>query len=100
MPYQVRGVRSGALALIRAWRRSAMPRSGCDISAILVSTSRSPSALLARGPRRAAALSSWARSFIAARSSAVNPFDEVRLADFWVAFCALIGPLGRFVLQD
>ena len=49
----------------------------------------------ARGPRRASAFSSWARSFIAARSSSVNPLDFLRiavalLADFCVPFFGLI----------
>ena len=85
------------------WSRSAMARSGSGISAIAASTSPSPSALPARGPRRAAALSSRARSFIATRSSAVNPFDDspvaaVPLADFCVVFLALILPswCGRY----
>ena len=56
-----------------------MARSGSGISAIFASRSVSPSAFLARGPRRAAAFSSWARSRIAARSSSVNPLDA------WVA---------------
>ena len=49
----------------RPWRD---PASG--ISAIFASTSLSPSAL----PPARAAFSSWARSFIAARSSSVKPF--------------------------
>jgi len=44
-PYQVLGDRSGAAALTIAWIRSAIERSGSDISAILASTSLSPSAL-------------------------------------------------------
>ena len=68
-----------------------MARSGSGISAIFASTSASPSALPARGPRRAAAFTSWARSFIAARSSSVNPLDAlpvVSLADCCVPFFA------------
>ena len=70
-----------------------MARSASGISAIFASTSRSPSALAARGPRRAAAFSSWARSFIAARSSSVNVSDVVSIAvvlraDFCVSFMA------------
>ena len=70
-----------------------MARSGSGISAIFASTALSPSALPARGPRRAAAFSSWARSFIAARSSSVNPSNVlsiavVLLADFCVSFIA------------
>src|SRR5690606_20357786 len=61
-----------------AWIRSAMARSESSISAIFASTSRSPSALalFVRVPRRASAFNSRARSFIAARSSAVNPPDS------------------------
>src|SRR5438034_2180999 len=93
IPYQVFGERAGALALMIAWSRLAMARSGSRIAAIFASTSPSPSALsfFPRGRRRASAFSSWARSFIAARSSSVNPFDflliaVVLLADFCVAF--------------
>src|SRR6266576_309130 len=91
IPYQVLGERAGALALMIAWSRSAMARSDFGISAIFASTSLSPSALPARGPRRAAAFSSWPRSLIAARSSFVNPFDPlpvVLLADCSVPFFA------------
>src|SRR5215472_4065289 len=77
IPYQVLGERSGALALTRAWIRSARARSGSVISAIFASTSLSPSALAARGPRRAAVFSSWPCSFIAACSSSVNPWDTL-----------------------
>src|SRR5438874_2469104 len=49
-----------------------MARSALGISAILASTSASPSALAL--PRRSSALISRARSLIAAFSSAVNPF--------------------------
>src|SRR5215831_3604590 len=63
-----------------AWTRSAMTRSGSAISAIFASTSLSPSALAARGPRRAAAFTSWACSFIAPRSSSVNPPDVLFFA--------------------
>src|SRR6266511_3060901 len=97
IPYQVFGERAGALALMMAWRRLPMARSGSGISAIFPSTALSPSALSARGPRRAAAFSSWARSLIATRSSSVNPLNVlpiavVLLADFCVAFLALIVP--------
>src|SRR5438132_6314071 len=89
IPYQVFGERAGALALTIAWSLSAIARSGSGISAILASTSLSPSAL----PRRAAAFISSARSFIAARSSGVNPSDVllvvvVLLADFCGPFFA------------
>src|SRR5881398_3442899 len=89
IPYQVLGERAGALALTMAWSRSAMARSGFGISAIFASTSLSPSAL--------SAFSSWARSFIAARSSSVNPLTALRvalalLADFFVSVFGLIEP--------
>src|SRR5262249_29736167 len=43
------------LALMIAWSRSAMARSGSGIAAIFASTALSPSTLSARGPGRAAA---------------------------------------------
>ncbi len=57
IPYQVFGESSGALALMIAWSRLAMARSGPGISAIFASTSRSPSALFLLA--RASAFSSW-----------------------------------------
>src|SRR5215212_10149088 len=45
IPYQVLGESPGALALMMAWSRSALARSGPGISAIFASTSLSPSAL-------------------------------------------------------
>src|SRR5436190_15287909 len=82
IPYQVFGDRAGALALMIAWSRLAMARSGSRIAAIFASTSPSPAAssFVARGPRRASALRSCARSFIAARSSSVNPLDVLLIA--------------------
>src|SRR3972149_1163066 len=84
IPYQVFGESPGALALMMAWSRLAMARSGSGISAIFASTALSPSAL--------SAFSSWARSFIAARSSSVNPLNvfsaAVLRADFCVPFFA------------
>ncbi len=70
-----------------------MALSGSDISAIFASTSRSPSSLFLVA--RASAFSSFARSFIAARSSAVNPSDVpaiavVLLADFCAIPCFLL----------
>src|ERR1700733_9070601 len=53
-----------------AWSRLPLARSGSGIAAIFASTALSPSA---PGPGRAAPFSSWAYSFIAARSSSVNP---------------------------
>src|SRR5215471_17747095 len=89
IPYQVLGARAGAPALTMAWTRSARARSGPVISAIFASTSLSPSALAPRGPRRAAVFTSWPCSFIAARSSSVNPLGTlpvVLLAGFCVSF--------------
>src|SRR5438067_2329483 len=73
IPYQVLGERAGALALMIAWSRSAMARSGFVISAIFASKAFSSFAL--------PALRSCRVSFIAACSSAVNP---LLLADFGV----------------
>src|SRR4029450_11279947 len=91
IPYQVFGQRSGAVASTISWSRLAMTRSDPSLPATAASRSRSPSArfLLAR----ASAFSSWARAFIAARSSAVNPLDVVLralalFADFCVTFVA------------
>src|SRR5829696_4419375 len=50
IPYQVFGERAGALALMMAWSRSPIVRSGCVISAIFASASLS----------RASVFSSWA----------------------------------------
>src|SRR4030042_1324493 len=93
IPYQVFGERAGALALMISCSRLAMARSGSGISAIFASTALSPSALSLFA--RAAAFSSWARSFIAARSSSVNPLDflliaVVLLGDFCVSFFGLL----------
>src|SRR5438874_1076726 len=93
IPYQVLGERAGALVLMIAWSRLAMARSGSAISAILASTSLSPSARSARAPRRASAFHSWTCSFIAACSSSVNPLDSL-----WVAVVVLdqdVGAAGR-----
>jgi hypothetical protein len=80
----------GATALMTAWSRSAMARSASGISAIFASTTLSPSAF---GPGRAVDLSSFARSFIAARSSSVNrsgvvPFAVVLVSGFCESFMA------------
>src|SRR5438128_9193813 len=95
IPYQVLGQRAGALALMMAWSRSAMARSRFGISAIFASTSLSPSAL------PAAAFSSWARSFIAARSSSVNPLDAlpvVLLADCCVpVFAGFLSAIAKLL---
>src|SRR5688500_1020740 len=93
IPYQVFGERAGALALMIAWSRLPRARSGPGMAAIAASTALAPSALSARGPRRSAAFSSWARPFIAARSSSVNPLAVLPIAvvllpDFCVPFFA------------
>src|SRR3989449_1775450 len=95
IPYQVLGARPGAMALMIAWSRLAMARSGSRISAIFASRALAPSALSARGPRPADAFRSWRYSFIAARSSSVNALNfsliaVVLLADFCVSFVGLI----------
>src|SRR6266699_2184435 len=79
MPDHVLGDSSGALALTIAWTRLAMLRSGSFIALIFASTALSPSAV--------PPFSSRTYSFIAARSSAVNP---VRLADFRAPFLGLM----------
>src|SRR5207249_11832657 len=84
IPYQSLGERAGTLSMMIAWSRLAMVRSGSRISAIFASTVLSPSAL--------SPFSSWKRSFIAPRSSSVNPLNfllvaVVLLTDFRVAFC-------------
>src|SRR6266581_3964208 len=85
IPYQSLGERAGALALMTAWSRLPMARSAARISAIFASTSLSPSALCA------ATFISWTRSFMASRSSSVNPsylfsVAAALLADFCVPF--------------
>src|SRR5512134_2322928 len=103
IPYQVFGDSSGALAVTIAWSRSAMARSDPCISAIFVSTSRSPAARSA--PRRASAFSSLARSFIAARSSPVNPLDVSRAAGELVAdlcvpfFAGFLSAMAKYLLR-
>src|SRR2546426_432826 len=52
IPYQSLGERAGTLALMIAWSRLPMTRSGSGISPIFARTAFSPSALSARGPRR------------------------------------------------
>ncbi len=79
------------MAMTMAWNRLAMARSGAGISAILASRSFNAASL------SEAAFSSFARSFIAAFSSAVNPEDDVsgaavRLAGFFVSVMAGIPP--------
>src|SRR5436190_9133617 len=91
MPYQVFGERAGALALMIAWSRSAIARSGFGISAIFASTSLSPSAL---PERRETDFSSWARSLIAARSSAVNPLDALLVDRFVPVFAGFFSAIA------
>src|SRR5207248_4879446 len=50
IPYQSLGERAGALALMTAWSRSPLARSGPGIAAIFASTALSPSTFFARGP--------------------------------------------------
>src|SRR6202162_3918617 len=88
MPYQVLGLRVGALALTMAWIPSAMARSGFAISAIFASTSLSPSTLPERARRRSLRV-----SLIAARSSGDNkasPLPAVRRTDVCAAFFLLM----------
>src|SRR5436309_9245600 len=85
IPYHSVGESAGALALMTAWSRLPMVRSGSGIAASFASTALSPSAF--------SAFSSWTRSFIAARSSSVNrlnllPVAAWLLADLCVAFFA------------
>jgi hypothetical protein len=88
-----------------AWMPLAMARSDSDSSSIFASRAFSPSSA------RAAALSSAARSFMAARSSAVNPlaflpFSLAFFTDVFVSFSAvlatgrssLVFPLNRIPL--
>jgi hypothetical protein len=70
MPYQVFGDRAGAASVMSSWSRVAMARSVPFISPTFSRSAFSPSALAA------SAFSSLARSFIAARSSAVKPLLE------------------------
>jgi len=90
IPYQSVGVKAEALALIIAWRRLPMARSGSGIEANFASTALSPSNF--------SAFSSLARSLIAAFSSSVNPLDSlldpvVLMADPCVTFfaCFIVG---------
>src|SRR5256886_9464573 len=94
IPYQVFGESVSALALMTAWSRLAMPRSGSGISAIFASTSLSPSASPERARRRSLRV-----SFIAARSSSESNLDSLVLvlrADFFLSlmttFLQLRGP--------
>src|SRR3989454_10969134 len=83
IPYQVFGESAGALAVMIAWRRLAIARSGSGISAIFARTAFSSFA------PRAAAFRSWIVSFIAARSPAVSPVDALRavlVTAFFVLF--------------
>src|SRR6185436_4035299 len=71
MPYHVRWARSGAAAMMSASTRLAIVRSGSFILAIAACSIFLPSSFFF------CAFSSWAYSFIAARSSAENfPVEE------------------------
>src|SRR5438046_8799504 len=82
IPYQVFGERSGALALMMAWSRSAKVRSGFGIAAIAAS------AAVSSFSPRASAFRSWAYALAAARSSAVHPLAVL----FVVLFAAFRVP--------
>src|SRR6266516_4620538 len=88
IPYHSFGERAGALALMIAWNRSAMARSGSGISAILAST----------------ALSASAPAASAFSSSAENPLnflvaDAVLLADLCVpVFAVLLPAIAKHLL--
>src|SRR3989442_12095979 len=91
IPYQVFAERSGALALMMAWSRSAKVRSGFGIAAIAAS------AAFSSFSPRASAFRSWAYALAAARSSTVHPLDAfpaavVLFVDFCVVFFPLFGP--------
>jgi hypothetical protein len=83
------GERAGAFALMIAWSRSPVARSGCGSAAIFASTALSLPTLAARRPGRASAFSSYARCLIAIRSLSVNPLDF-----FAVAGVLLAPPVG------
>src|SRR5438093_299424 len=77
-----------------AWTRSAMERSCSGISAILASTSRSPSTRSSAGSRREAAFRSRMVSCIAARSTSDNTLAELRAALVFLAdVFSLVGML-------
>ena len=84
IPYQVFGDNSGAVAVTVTCTRSASARSCGAISAMLSRTACRPSACLA--PFLPSARNSAARSFIAARSSALKPPDSV-----WAFFAGIFG---------
>src|SRR5918995_3303613 len=77
MPYQVLGDSSAAVEVTMACTRSARARSSGAIAAMLSRAAWSASAFLA--PFLPSARSSAARSFMAARSSALNPSGPVVL---------------------
>src|SRR5690242_21714640 len=84
MPYQVFGRSCGAASRMTLCSFSHSARSDCCVLAIAASTSFSPSA------PRLAFFSSRARSFIAARSSAVKPDDLLALVAFLVAMVVFL----------
>ena len=101
IPYQVFGVRAGALALTISWSRLAMARSGFRHLGDLREHVAFPVRLaLARARFR---LQLLARSFIAARSSSVNPLDclPVAVVLLVILLCAHRSLLRRlFVLSS
>src|SRR5262249_13301306 len=90
IPYQSLGESAGALALMIEWSRLAMERSGSCISAIFAIT-----ALSSASP----AFSSRRRSFIAARSSSVNPLDCLPIAVVRLGL-RVLSVIFRFLSSD
>ena len=72
------GQRSSALAVMISWSRFARVRSDSGIASIFAVTSFSPAALFLFA--RASSFRSLARSFMAARSSSVNPCDVLSIS--------------------
>src|SRR3954463_14048355 len=95
MPYQVFGSRAGAPSATATCTRSARARSSGDIFAMDSSSASSPSGFFA--PFLPSARSSAARSFIAARSSALKPSDSVvaLVAGIWGFLSGILGGVSR-----
>src|SRR6185436_12335512 len=96
MPYHVRWARSGAAAMMSASTRLAIVRSGSFILAIAACSIFLPSSLFF------CAFSSWAYSFIAARSSAENfPVEEFlgALVRFAVVFFFVLVVLAAIAVH-
>ncbi|MCY1442117.1 hypothetical protein D9M71_584660 [compost metagenome] len=98
MPYQVLGESAGAVAVMISCRRRAILPSAGGICPIFSMMSASPSAFSL--PALASAFSSLARSFMAARSSAVNPSvldmaASVRTAKGWLRLYTALARMKR-----